>query len=53
MIAATVTFAGVISPGLYQLNVIVPATLADGDAALSASYGGASAPVGGLIAVKR
>ena len=52
-IAATVTFAGVISPGLYQLNVIVPGTLADGDAALSASYGGASAPVGGLIAVKR
>jgi uncharacterized protein (TIGR03437 family) len=52
-IAATVTFAGVISPGLYQLNVIVPPTLADGDAALSASYAGASAPVGGLIAVKR
>ena len=52
-IAATVTFAGVISPGLYQLNVVIPGTLADGDAALSASYGGASAPVGGLIAVKR
>jgi uncharacterized protein (TIGR03437 family) len=52
-IAATVTFAGVISPGLYQINVIVPDRLADGDAALSASYGGASAPVGGLIAVKR
>jgi uncharacterized protein (TIGR03437 family) len=28
---ATVTFAGLISPGLYQLNVVVPVSAPDGD----------------------
>jgi uncharacterized protein (TIGR03437 family) len=41
---ATVLFAGVISPGLYQFNVIVPATAPIGDDALTASYGGLNTP---------
>ena len=50
---ATVTFAGVISPGLYQFNVIVPSTASDGDASVSASYAGAASPTDGVVAVKR
>ncbi len=30
-VPATVTFAGVIGPGLYQLNVVVPGTASSGD----------------------
>jgi uncharacterized protein (TIGR03437 family) len=52
-IGATVVFAGVISPGLYQFNVVVPGTAEDGDSSVSASYKGAAAPSGGLIAIKR
>lgn len=50
---ATVTFAGVISPGLYQFNVIVPSTVPDGDNRLTCSYNGATSPTGDLIAVAR
>lgn len=50
---ATVTFAGVISPGLYMFNVIVPSTVPDGDNLVTCSYNGFTAPTGGLIAVKR
>jgi uncharacterized protein (TIGR03437 family) len=50
---ATVTFAGVISPGLYQLNVTVPSTAANGDNLLTCSYNGQSAPAGDLIAIQR
>jgi uncharacterized protein (TIGR03437 family) len=50
---APVQFAGVISPGLYQLNVIVPPTATTGDNAMTASYGGVSTPTGSLIAVQR
>ena len=38
--AATVQFAGLISPGLFQFNVVVPASAASGDNALAAAYGG-------------
>lgn len=49
---AEVVFAGVISPGLYQLNVTVPATAASGDNALAVSYDGYTSPLGILIAVQ-
>ncbi len=52
-IKADVVFAGVVSPGLYQLNVTVPATVPDGDNAVSISYGSVQAPAGALITVKR
>jgi uncharacterized protein (TIGR03437 family) len=51
--AAGVVFAGLITPGLYQLNVNLPSTLANGDNAISCSYGGSSTPPGNLITVQR
>ena len=48
---APASFAGLVGPGLYQFNVTVPSTLADGDAALSATVGGATTPTGPLVAV--
>ena len=51
-VQATVKFAGVISPGLYQLNVVVPSMAVGGDNSLTCSYNGATAPVGGLITIQ-
>jgi len=51
--AAEVQFAGIISPGLYQFNVVVPPAAATGDNAMTASYGGVATPTGSLIAVQR
>ncbi|MBZ5610692.1 MAG: hypothetical protein LAP38_20710 [Acidobacteriia bacterium] len=50
---APVAFAGLISPGLYQLNVVIPNTAANGDNAVSCSYSGAKTPAGDVIAVER
>lgn len=52
-VQATVQYAGVISPGLYQFNVVVPDTAADGDNSLIANYGGAATPGGTALAVQR
>jgi uncharacterized protein (TIGR03437 family) len=41
-IAAEVLWAGLVGPGLYQINVRVPATLSDGDHAVVARVGGVS-----------
>jgi uncharacterized protein (TIGR03437 family) len=51
--AAGVVAAGLISPGLYQLNVNIPSTAANGDNGISCSYGGLSTPAGNLITVQR
>ena len=48
---AQVTFAGVISPGLYQINVVIPSGATNGDNSISVSYGGGSIPSGVLITV--
>ncbi len=50
---ATVGFAGVVAPGLYQFNVTVPSTATNGDNAVTASYGGFTAPAGALITVQK
>jgi uncharacterized protein (TIGR03437 family) len=50
---ATVTFAGVVSPGLFQFNLIVPANAASGDNPVAAVYGGFTTPAGALITVQR
>ncbi len=52
-LAATVQYAGVISPGLYQFNVVVPATAADGDNPVTAAYDSAGAFGGAILAVQR
>ena len=49
---AAVTFAGVISPGLYQFNVVVPSSTPNGDNTIAASYNGYSAQTGVLLSVQ-
>ncbi|MEO5925689.1 MAG: hypothetical protein ABIR70_17845 [Bryobacteraceae bacterium] len=51
--AAQVTFAGIISPGLTQINVVIPTSAANGDNTVTASYGGGTTPIGSSIAVLR
>ncbi len=51
-VSAVVQFAGIISPGLYQLNIVIPSSAPDGDNALSASYGGFSSQAGVRISVQ-
>jgi uncharacterized protein (TIGR03437 family) len=52
-IDAKVEFAGVVSPGLYQLNVTVPASIQSGDRSITCTYEGSSVPAGALIPVQR
>lgn len=49
---ASVGFAGLVSPGLYQINVTLPAGTPSGDNPVVVSYGGASTPVGKVISVQ-
>jgi uncharacterized protein (TIGR03437 family) len=52
-IAATVAYAGIGGPpGLFQFNVVVPATAPDGDNLLTATYNGASTQPSVLITVQ-
>ena len=51
--AATVQYAGVVSPGLYQFNVVVPPSAADGDNPVTAAYGGVSVFGGVMLAVQQ
>lgn len=48
---AIVSWAGLVGPGLYQINVTVPASLADGDHAVVAAVAGASTQAGALVKV--
>ena len=50
---ATVSFAGLVSPGLYQLNVVIPADAVDGDLGVSAEATGQTTPSGVLLSVSR
>ncbi len=51
-IAATVIFAGLVSPGEFQFNVVVPASTPDGDQPISATYSGAATQTGTMITVQ-
>jgi uncharacterized protein (TIGR03437 family) len=50
-VASTVQYAAVISPGLYQINVLVPTVPSSGDNQVIATYGGVSSPTGAMIPV--
>ena len=50
-ITAMVSFAGLVSPGEFQFNVVVPANVPSGDSAITATYGGAEASPAGLITI--
>lgn len=49
---AAVQFAGLISPGLFQFNVVIPSSIADGDQAISVSYSSSTTPSGTLITIR-
>ncbi len=51
-VSAPVTYAGLVGPGLYQLNVTVP-SLPNGDAAVVATIGGASTQTGVSVTVQQ
>jgi uncharacterized protein (TIGR03437 family) len=51
-IVAGIAFAGVVDAGLYQLNLAIPATAANGDNAVSCTYNGSTTPPGNLITVQ-
>lgn len=50
-LAATVQFAGLVAPGEFQFNVVIPASLGNGDQSITATYGGASTQPGALITI--
>lgn len=50
--SATVVFAGLTGPGLYQFNVVVPPGVPAGDQPVSAAYGGQSTQTGALIPIQ-
>jgi uncharacterized protein (TIGR03437 family) len=50
---AVTEFAGLVSPGLYQFNVVVPASAPDGDSAVIAQYKDIFSQIGVVIAVQR
>ena len=49
---ATVSYAGVIGPGLYQLNMVVPNGVASGDNKITCTYDGMSSPFGDLVPIQ-
>jgi uncharacterized protein (TIGR03437 family) len=49
---ASLQFAGLISPGLYQFNVVIPPSANDGDQPVTASFNGMATQTGTLITVQ-
>ena len=50
--AAAVQFAGLVAPGEFQFNVIVPSNLGNGDQPITATYGGQTTQAGTLITIQ-
>ena len=50
---ASVQFAGLVTPGLYQINVVVPVNTPDGDNSITAVYNGIATQTGVLVTVAR
>jgi uncharacterized protein (TIGR03437 family) len=50
-VTAAVSFAGLVAPGEFQFNVVVPSGLGNGDQSIGATYGGQSTQVGTLITI--
>lgn len=49
---ATVSFAGLAAPGLYQVNLVIPASAPSGDLPIVASYNGSSTQSTAVITVQ-
>jgi uncharacterized protein (TIGR03437 family) len=52
-IAATVQFAGLVFPGEFQFNIVVPLNTPGGDQSITATYNGATTQAGTLITIAR
>jgi uncharacterized protein (TIGR03437 family) len=52
-VPATVQFAGLVSPGLYQFNVIVPPSASSGDNLVTAQYNALTTQTGVLLTVQQ
>ena len=50
-VAAAVQFAGLVVPGEFQFNLVVPPTLGNGDQPITATYGGATTQPGAFITI--
>jgi uncharacterized protein (TIGR03437 family) len=50
-VSATVQFAGLVAPGEFQFNVVVPANTPNGDQPITATYGGLTTQAGTLITI--
>ena len=50
-VPATVVFAGLVSPGLFQFNVTIAANTPGGDEPIVATYNGASTQAGALLSL--
>lgn len=50
-LTADVQYAGLVEPGEFLLNVMIPERLGDGDQLVTATYGGASTQSGALITI--
>jgi len=48
----TPAFAGLSGPGLYQINVTIPAGLGTGDVSLDAALGGVQTAAGVVISLQ-
>lgn len=51
-VKANVQFAGLVSPGDYQFNVVVPSALTDGNKLIVATYNGAQTQTGATITIQ-
>jgi uncharacterized protein (TIGR03437 family) len=49
---AVVQFAGLVAPGEFQFNVVVPSSIADGDQPITATYNGSVTQGGTLITIQ-
>jgi uncharacterized protein (TIGR03437 family) len=52
-IAATVQYAGLVAPGEFQFNVVVPSSLGNGDQTITAIHNGSATQAGTLITVQQ
>jgi uncharacterized protein (TIGR03437 family) len=51
--SATVAFAGLVGPGLVQLNLVIPPTATTGDKTISCTYGGGTTPQGNVVSIQQ
>lgn len=51
-VTASGTFAGLVAPGEFQFNVTVPASVADGDQTVTATYNGSTTQAGTLLTIQ-